>query len=120
MLASAKLKYQYLGTGSVVTRMTSLVAAKKALSQSTLLCLVFIGLNILDAWLTAVALGAGNYELNPFLGMSFGSSMLFKGLISVGIATALVLFRRCRLLKPLCLVMSLICVWNCVVVLFWS
>ena len=94
--------------------------AEIVLSRTILLCVVFIGLNILDAWLTGIALGAGNYELNPFLGMRFGSSMLIKGLISVGIVTALVLFKRGRLLKPLSLGMLLVCTWNCVVVSFWS
>jgi len=94
--------------------------AKPVLSSTILLCVVFIGLNILDAWLTGLALEAGNYELNPFLGASFGSNILIKGLISAGIVVALVLFKRDRLLKPLSLGMSLICTWNCVVVLLWS
>jgi hypothetical protein len=94
--------------------------AETVLSRTILLCVVFIGLNILDAWLTGRALGAGSYELNPFLGMRFGSSMLIKGLISAGIVTALVLFKRCRLLKPLSLAMVLICAWNGLVVLLWS
>lgn len=89
-------------------------------NETVLLCLVFIGLNILDAWLTGLALQAGNYELNPFLGTRFGSNMLIKGLISAGIVVALVLFKRDRLLKPLSLGMSLICTWNFVVVLMWG
>ena len=89
-------------------------------NRTILLCLVFIGLNILDAWLTGLALPAGNYELNPFLGTRFGSNMLVKGLISTGIVVALVLFRRDRLLKPLSLGMALICTWNYVVVLIWG
>jgi hypothetical protein len=94
--------------------------AETAFSRTLLLCVIFIGLNILDAWLTGLALGAGNYELNPFLGMRFGSNMLVKGLISAGIVATLVLFKRGRLLKPLSLGMSLICTWNCVAVLLWS
>jgi hypothetical protein len=94
--------------------------AETALSRTLLLCVIFIGLNILDAWLTGLALGAGNYELNLFLGMRFGSNMLVKGLISAGIVATLVLFKRGRLLKPLSLGMSLICTWNCVAVLLWS
>ena len=85
-----------------------------------LLCAVFIGLNILDAWLTGVALGAGSYELNPFLGMRFGSNMLIKGLISAAIVAALVLFKRGKLLKPLSLGMLIICVWNGFAVLSWN
>jgi len=94
--------------------------AKPVLSRTILFSVVFIGLNILDAWLTGLALEAGNYELNPLLGASFGSNILIKGLISAGIVVALVLFKRDRLLKPLTLGMSLICTWNYVVVLLWS
>ena len=100
--------------------MAGWVAAEKARSRTILLCVVFIGLNILDAWLTGIALGAGNYELNPFLGMRLGGSMLVKGLISAGIVTALVLFKRGRLLKPLSLGMLLICVWNGLAVWLWG
>jgi hypothetical protein len=93
--------------------------AETALSRTILLCVVFIGLNIVDAWMTGLAVGAGNYELNPFLGMRLGSSILVKGLISAGIVTALVLFKRGGLLKPLNLGMLLICAWNGVVVWLW-
>ena len=85
-----------------------------------LLCIVFIGLNLVDAWLTGVALGLGSYELNPFLGARFGSSMLVKGLISCLIVTALVLFKRGGLLKPLSLGMLLICAWNGLAIWSWS
>ncbi len=94
--------------------------AETVLGRTILLCVVFIGLNILDAWLTGIALGAGSYELNPFLGMRFSSNMLVKGLISAGIVAALVLFKRGRLLKPLSLGMLLICTWNGLAVLSWS
>ena len=94
--------------------------AETVLTRTILLCLVFIGLNVLDAWLTGVALGAGSYELNPFLSMRFGSNMLIKGLISAAIVAALVLFKRGKLLKPLNLGMLLICAWNGLAVLSWS
>jgi hypothetical protein len=90
------------------------------LSRTILLCAVFIGLNILDAWLTRVALGLGSQELNPFLGRRFGSSILVKGLISAGIVMALVLFKRDRLLKPLNVAMVIICAWNGLAVFSWS
>jgi len=90
------------------------------LRKGILLCIVFIGLNIVDAWLTGIALGLGSYELNPFLGAKFGSSMLVKGLISCLIVTALVLFKRGGLLKPLSLGMVLICAWNGFAILSWS
>ena len=90
------------------------------LSRTILLCVVFVALNILDAWLTATALGAGSYELNPFLGARFGSSMLVKGLIAAGIVAALVLFKRDRLLKLLNFGMVLVCAWNALAVWSWS
>jgi hypothetical protein len=90
------------------------------LNRTILLCVVFIGLNILDAWLTRVALGLGSQELNPFLGMRFGSSMLVKGLIAAAIVMAVVLFKRDRLLKLLSLGMVIVCAWNALAVLSWS
>lgn len=94
--------------------------AETILSRSMLLCVVFIGLNILDAWLTRVALGLGSQELNPFLGVRFGSSILVKGLIAAGIVMALVMFKRDRLLKLLSVGMVVICVWNGLAVLSWT
>jgi hypothetical protein len=91
--------------------------AEAASIRIILVCVVFIGLNILDAGLTRLALGDGNYELNPFLGMKFGSDILVKGLISAGIVAVLVLFKRSRLLKLLNLGMLLICAWNGLVIL---
>jgi hypothetical protein len=90
------------------------------LSRTILLCVVFVGLNILDAWLTRVALGLGSQELNPFLGVRFGSSMLVKGLIAAGIVLALVLFKRDRLLRLLNVGMVVICAWNALAVWSWS
>jgi hypothetical protein len=100
--------------------MVGLVAVKKVPGRTILFCVVFIGLNILDAWLTGIASAAGNYELNPLLGMRLGGNILIKGLISAGIVTALVLFKRGNLLKPLSLGMLVICVWNALAVWFWS
>ncbi len=89
------------------------------MSRTILLCVVFIGLNILDAWLTRVALGLGTQELNSVLGARFGSSMLVKGLTAAGIVMALVSFKRERLLKLLNVGMVIICVWNGLAVLSW-
>jgi hypothetical protein len=82
------------------------------LTKDILICGAFIGLNILDAWLTGIAVNLGGYELNPWLGLGFLSSITFKGLISTVIVLALVLFKRGGLLKPLSLGMLLVCAWN--------
>ena len=90
------------------------------LIKGILLCVVFIGLNILDAWLTRVALGLGSYELNLFMNIRLGSSLLVKGLIAAEIVLILILFKRGRLLKPLSIMMLLICTWNSFAILSWS
>jgi hypothetical protein len=85
-----------------------------------LLSILFIVLNILDAQLTGVALALGSSELNPIAATGFGSSMLLKGLIASAIVTAVVLFKRGGLLKPLSLGMLLICAWNSLAIWSWS
>ena len=90
------------------------------LIKAILLCVGFIGLNILDAWLTRVAMGLGSYELNPFINMGFGSSMLVKGLIAAEVVLILILFKRGGLLRLLNLCMILICTWNIFAILSWS
>ena len=90
------------------------------LIKAILLCLVFIGLNVMDAWLTGLALELGGYELNFIIDIGFGSSMLRKGLVSFLTVILLVLVERGGLLKPLSIAMLLICTWNGLTVWFWS
>lgn len=88
--------------------------------KAIMLCVVFIGLNILDAWLTRVAIGFGSYEFNPFIDIRLGNSMLVKGLVSFLIVIILVWVERGGLLKPLSIGMLLICIWNGLTVWSWS
>jgi hypothetical protein len=97
-----------------------LALAEPNLRIVILLGIFFIVLNILDAQLTGVALAIGSRELNPIAATGLGSSMLLKGLISSAIVIALVLLKRGRLLKPLSLVMLVICAWNGFAVWSWS
>jgi hypothetical protein len=80
--------------------------------KAILLCVVFIGLNILDARLTGFALELGSYELNFLIDIGFGRSMLLKGLFSFLIVIILLLVERGGLLKLLSIAMLLICIWN--------
>jgi hypothetical protein len=80
--------------------------------KAILPCVVFIGLNILDAWLTGLALELGSYELNFIIDIGFGSSILLKGLFSFLIVIILLLVGRGGLLKLLSIAMLLICIWN--------
>jgi len=97
-----------------------LAVAGLNLRKVILFGLVFVGLNILDAQLTGTALVLGASELNPIAATGFGSSMLLKGLLSLAIAIALVLFKRGRLLKPLCFGMLLVVLWNGLAIWSWS
>jgi len=89
------------------------------LSKAILLGAVLVGLNILDARLTEVAVRLGSYELNPLLEVGFGSSISFKGLSAAAIALTLVVFKQGRLLKPLSLGMLLVCAWNGLAIWSW-
>jgi len=98
----------------------SLAVSEPNLRLVILLGILFIVLNILDAQLTGIALALGSSELNPIAATGFGSSMLLKGLIASAIVTAVVLFKRGGLLKPLSLGMLLICAWNSLAIWSWS
>jgi len=97
-----------------------LAVAAPNLRKVILFGIVFVGLNILDAQLTGTALVLGASELNPVAATGFGSSMLLKGLVSSVIVIALLLFRRGKLLKPLCLGVLLIVLWNGFAIWSWS
>lgn len=77
--------------------------------------LTFIGINILDAYLTKTALAMGAVELMP-LARIFGSSMLWRGLIAGVIVVGLYYWHKEKLLLPLCLGMAGICLWNLVAI----
>lgn len=73
--------------------------------------LAFIGLNVLDAYLTKVALTLGASEVNPLAAL-FGSDLLVKGFLAAAIVVGLYLWGKEKLLLPLCLAMSGVCLWN--------
>ncbi|GAH29776.1 unnamed protein product [marine sediment metagenome] len=97
-----------------------LLVAEANLRKGILLGIAFVGLNILDARLTGIALVLGASELNPIAATGFGSSMLLKGLIAIVIVIALLFFRRGNLLKWLSLGMPPIVLWNGLAIWSWS
>jgi len=72
--------------------------------------LIFIGLNMADAYLTKTALAMGAIELNP-IGVLW-SNMIIKGLLAVAIVIGLYFWGKEKTLMPLCLGMFGICFWN--------
>ena len=72
---------------------------------------VFVALNIADAYLTKMSLMSGAVEINPLMA-GIGSSMLSKGLIGVAIAVAFYLFGKEGMLWLLNLALFGIVLWN--------
>jgi len=59
--------------------------------------LLFIGLNISDAWLTKQVLVMGWQEANPVVS-SYGTNMVIKGFLALAIVILLVRFGKTKLL----------------------
>jgi hypothetical protein len=96
------------------------VVAHTDANTGLLFCAAFIVLNILDAYLTAMALQLGSYELNPFMHPVVGSNTLFKWLIASAVVLVLVLIKRAGWLKLLSVGMCLVCFWNLLAIWTWS
>ena len=73
--------------------------------------LLFIALNIGDAYLTKTCLSMGSVEANP-LAVHFGSSLIAKGLLALGIIVCLRCFGKEKLIWWLNLVFFGVVVWN--------
>jgi len=76
---------------------------------------IFIGLNIIDAYLTKMGLAMGAEEFNPLM-IHLGSSALAKGLIALGIIIALYWFRKERALWLLNLAFLGVVLWNLAII----
>jgi hypothetical protein len=72
---------------------------------------LFVGLNVLDAYLTKTALSIGAVEFNPVMA-TLGSNILIKGGIAVILAFLLYYFRQRRALWILNAVFFGIVLWN--------
>jgi hypothetical protein len=72
---------------------------------------IFVTLNILDAYLTKIGLTSGAVEVNPLM-TATGSDMLAKGLMAILLAFVLYSFGKERALWPLNFVLFGIVLWN--------
>ena len=75
----------------------------------------FVGLNMIDAQLTKMALAKGAIELNPIVS-PYGSNIAIKGLVALVIAGLLYHFKKEKLLLGLNLIFTGIVLWNLYVV----
>jgi len=76
-----------------------------------LMAAAFIGLNILDSWLSTKALALGGVEFNPIMRL-LGGNMLWKGILGGAIVVGLCLWHKQKLLLPLCIGMFAVVLWN--------
>jgi len=72
---------------------------------------IFIAFNILDAYLTKMALALGAAEVNPLM-TSLGDNMIGKGLIAIALVFILYWFGKERVLWPLNFMLFGIVLWN--------
>lgn len=72
--------------------------------------LLFIALNIADAWLTGHLLVIGWREINPLV-KPYGPNLLIRALLAMAIVVALVRFGKAKLLWVLNVVMSVVILW---------
>jgi len=73
--------------------------------------IIFIGLNVCDAYLTKAALSMGATELNPLV-VTWGSSLIAKGLVATGIVLILYFFNKEKLLWAVNMVLLGVVLWN--------
>ncbi len=74
--------------------------------------LLFVALNIVDAWLTRQLLGLGWQEINPLV-IHYGANIWIKGFLAIAIALALVAFGKTKLLWALNICMFAVVLWLC-------
>ena len=73
--------------------------------------IIFIALNVCDAYLTKTALSMGATELNPLV-TTWGSDLIAKGLVATGILLLLYAFNKEKLLWAINMVLVGVILWN--------
>ena len=86
-------------------------------NSTALSAITFIYLNVIDAYITGIALYLGAIELNPFMITGWYSS-IYKFIMSLIIVVLLWKFGKSRLLAPLNICMFMVVIWNMTQVLF--
>jgi len=73
--------------------------------------LLFIGLNLADAWFTGELIALGDGEANSIVS-AYANSLIIKGLLSLAAVTILVATGKAKLLGLLNVCMLLVVIWN--------
>ena len=81
------------------------------MTVSKMPAIMFMTLNLMDAYLTKAALVMGATEINPFM-TSIGGNIIVKGLIAIALVFILYCFKKERVLWPLNFIFLGIVLWN--------
>ena len=74
---------------------------------------LFVALNLVDAWLTKQAFALGETELNPVVSyFGYGDNLVMKGLLALAIALVFWRFGKSHLFRYLNILMLLVVFWN--------
>ena len=87
------------------------LTSSRSISRAAAICgLIFVGLNIADAWLTKQLLTSGWQEANPIVNF-YGPNILIKGLLALAIVALLVRFGKAKFLPVLNICMLAVVLW---------
>jgi len=74
---------------------------------------LFVVLNLVDAWLSKQAFALGETELNPIVRyFGYGDNLLLKGLVALAIALVFWRFGKSHLFWYLNILMLIVVFWN--------
>lgn len=77
---------------------------------------LWVGLNVADAMTTANALDAGHSEFLPWMAWLNSFDIMGFAVVKIGLVVAVVAIlwrlKRLYLLKPLCVILGVIVLWN--------
>ena len=79
-----------------------------------MMAVMFVALNLADAYLTKTSLAVGAIEFNPLMLYS-GSSLIIKGLLAAAVVFVLYSFGREKVLVPLNFLLCGLIMWNAAV-----
>ena len=73
--------------------------------------LLFVGLNLADAWVTKQLLAHGGGEANPLVSL-YGSNALIKGFVALAVVLVLVRLGKAKLLWMINVCMVVVVLWT--------
>ena len=100
-----------MSAGQIKPRIDMRLPSSHSISRAAIISgLIFVGLNIVDAWLSRQLITLGWQEVNPLV-VHYGANIWVKGFLAIAIALPLVAFRKTKLLWVLNICMLAVVLW---------